>query len=322
MLLQTPRVLESASPLLILYKAITQRLSVICCVLKGAQYDFGRQKALLGSLAQSLSVAQFELLRRVLLEIDVTLPRLQGVLQRTIPSIISLSYDVHASEVKGKAFIETLTERLHHDVVQQGHYGLAMFHGHMHELQLLRRSVTNLLSATRDHEFSQERSAAIAEAPIGTRVRHRTRGTGVIAEKMEDGRLRILFDEGGAHRYKPSSFPKIRLLGGKTGARGEMSGGTKAKVLNFRRRASLPPPGSHGAEQAEVRPEQSMPSTRAELSAVAVDSSTSAAKRVQLAVNVDSDAFRGTQGQGSLFCEEQQHLEQSSLGSMTTSEAV
>ena len=46
---------------------------------------------------------------------DVTLPRLQGVLQNTIPSIISLSYDVHASEAKSKAFMETLAERLNHE---------------------------------------------------------------------------------------------------------------------------------------------------------------------------------------------------------------
>jgi len=298
-LLQTPGVLERASPLFILYEAITQRLPVICCALKGAQYDFGHQKLLLGSLAHSLSGAHFQSLRRMLLERDVTLPRLQGVLQRTIPSIISLSYDVHASEAKGNAFMETLAERLNHEVVQQGHHGLAMCQGHMREVKLLKRSMSSFNAAVKDGDLSRERAEQLAKSSVGTRIRHRTKGIGTITEKMLDGRVRIAFDDGGEHRYKKSSFHKIRVLGKPA----EVSKSVSAKVLDFRRRASMPPPGSPKADESDF--------LRAEKT---VDPAAIRNNQAQAAI-------LRLQGQAAFLRDEQQSLNDS-LGRMTTSEAV
>ena len=298
-LLQTPGVLERASPLFILYEAITQRLPVICCALKGAQYDFGHQKLLLGSLAHSLSGAHFQSLRRMLLERDVTLPRLQGVLQRTIPSIISLSYDVHASEAKGNAFMETLAERLNHEVVQQGHHGLAMCQGHMREVKLLKRSMSSFNAAVKDGDLSRERAEQLAKSSVGTRIRHRTKGIGTITEKMLDGRVRIAFDDGGEHRYKKSSFHKIRVLGKPA----EVSKSVSAKVLDFRRRASMPPPGSPKADESDF--------LRAEKT---VDPAAIRNNQAQAAI-------LRLQGQAAFPRDEQQSLKDS-LGIMTTSEAV
>ena len=49
------------------------------------------------------------------------------------------------------------------------------------------------------------------EFAVGTRVRHVTRGTGVVTEHMQDGRTRVQFDTGEEHRYKPSSISKLSL---------------------------------------------------------------------------------------------------------------
>jgi uncharacterized protein (UPF0216 family) len=45
---------------------------------------------------------------------------------------------------------------------------------------------------------------------VGTRVKHPTHGAGVVAELMEDGRTRIVFDEGEEHRYRPASMHKLQ----------------------------------------------------------------------------------------------------------------
>ena len=47
---------------------------------------------------------------------------------------------------------------------------------------------------------------------VGARVKHGERGLGTVAELMPDGRTRIIFDEGSAHRYKRSSLHKLELV--------------------------------------------------------------------------------------------------------------
>ena len=44
---------------------------------------------------------------------------------------------------------------------------------------------------------------------VGTRVSHPTRGIGSVTEHMEDGRVRVKFDDGDEHRYKRSSWHKL-----------------------------------------------------------------------------------------------------------------
>ena len=44
---------------------------------------------------------------------------------------------------------------------------------------------------------------------VGTRVRHRERGLGRVAELMDDGRTRVSFDNGEEHRYKDASLHKL-----------------------------------------------------------------------------------------------------------------
>ena len=63
-----------------------------------------------------------------------------------------------------------------------------------------RLSHANLLAAA---------AAARRAVPVGARVRHATRGPGVVVELMADGRTRIAFDSGEVHRYWPRSMHKI-----------------------------------------------------------------------------------------------------------------
>ncbi len=44
---------------------------------------------------------------------------------------------------------------------------------------------------------------------VGTRISHPTRGIGSVTEHMEDGRVRVKFDDGDEHRYKRSSWHKL-----------------------------------------------------------------------------------------------------------------
>ena len=47
---------------------------------------------------------------------------------------------------------------------------------------------------------------------VGTRISHPTRGIGSVTEHMEDGRVRVKFDDGDEHRYKPSSWHKLSAV--------------------------------------------------------------------------------------------------------------
>ena len=49
-----------------------------------------------------------------------------------------------------------------------------------------------------------------AEFAQGARVVHDSRGAGTVMELMEDGRRRVMFDDGDEHRYQPSSMHKLR----------------------------------------------------------------------------------------------------------------
>ena len=47
---------------------------------------------------------------------------------------------------------------------------------------------------------------------LGARVRHSSRGNGVVTELMEDGRTRVIFDDGHEHRYQNSSMHKLKMI--------------------------------------------------------------------------------------------------------------
>ena len=65
---------------------------------------------------------------------------------------------------------------------------------------------------------------------VGTRLRHGKRGVGTVAEQMEDGRVRVVFDSGDEHRYKTSAMHKFSEtsstlpVDGATGTAGDRSG--------------------------------------------------------------------------------------------------
>ena len=47
---------------------------------------------------------------------------------------------------------------------------------------------------------------------VGTRIVHPTRGIGSVTEHMEDGRVRVKYDDGDEHRYKRSSWHKLSAV--------------------------------------------------------------------------------------------------------------
>ena len=57
-----------------------------------------------------------------------------------------------------------------------------------------------------------EQQAVRSCYPVGSRVVHNARGKGTIMEHVADGRTRILFDNGAAHRYQPVSMKKVKLV--------------------------------------------------------------------------------------------------------------
>ena len=59
---------------------------------------------------------------------------------------------------------------------------------------------------------SLEEQAIHSSHPVGSRVVHNARGKGTVMEHMVDGRTRILFDSGAAHRYHPVSMTKVKVL--------------------------------------------------------------------------------------------------------------
>ena len=59
---------------------------------------------------------------------------------------------------------------------------------------------------------------------VGSRVSHPKRGMGTVKEFMADGRVRVLFDAGDEHRYKPESMHKISSPGQETLAMALASG--------------------------------------------------------------------------------------------------
>ena len=69
----------------------------------------------------------------------------------------------------------------------------------------------------------------------GTRVKHPTRGEGIVAELMGDGRTRVKFDNGEAHQYKPSSMHKITRV---TTSKGANATGEGDPRISLRRQNS------------------------------------------------------------------------------------
>ena len=69
----------------------------------------------------------------------------------------------------------------------------------------------------------------------GTRVRHPTRGEGIVAELMGDGRTRVKFDNGAEHQYKPSSMHKITRV---TTSKGANATGEGDPRISLRRQNS------------------------------------------------------------------------------------
>ena len=54
---------------------------------------------------------------------------------------------------------------------------------------------------------------------VNTRVKHPKHGAGVVTELMEDGRTRVVFDDGEEHRYKSASMHKLSAELGEVGTR-------------------------------------------------------------------------------------------------------
>ena len=54
--------------------------------------------------------------------------------------------------------------------------------------------------------------ARFRKPAVGSRVRHAVRGEGTVAEHLADGRTRVEFDSGDAHRYHKHSLHKFTRL--------------------------------------------------------------------------------------------------------------
>ena len=76
-------------------------------------------------------------------------------------------------------------------------------------------SVGSYFGAPAAHAASLHRSSslpAFMKFPVGTRVHHPSHGAGVVTETAGDGGVRIKFDNGESHKYKPSSMYKVSAL--------------------------------------------------------------------------------------------------------------
>ena len=61
-------------------------------------------------------------------------------------------------------------------------------------------------------EMVNDEASGLPRFALGQRVMHGKRGVGVVSELMEDGRIRVAFDNGEEHRYSPDSLCKLTPL--------------------------------------------------------------------------------------------------------------
>ena len=90
---------------------------------------------------------------------------------------------------------------------------------------------------------------------VGARVRHASRGAGVVVEQVSDGRTRVRFDDGDEHRYKASSMHKFSAEEGSVLHHGDKVGGSLQQglgELSGVREGSLRE-GSRGLTRTEKR---------------------------------------------------------------------